>query len=135
MNYQISLSAEQQTELKNLWGIDDKAQILDVTAFADFFVKNEDGSCDFYNISDGEKIDVSELVAEYGLPPVNIDLGADWYHLDTVAGLTEDGWQWSGTQCLGFIKPLFAGGEYEGENMAVMELFDYHQQLAKALTR
>lgn len=117
-----------------IWKIAHDAEILDITAFGDFFVKNADNSCDFYHVSEGEKNDVTELIDEYGLPPVNIDLGADWYQLDAVAALTEAGWQWNDKQCLGFVQPLFQGGCYEQDNIAVVDFFDYQKQLAASIT-
>ncbi|NRB38561.1 MAG: hypothetical protein HRU20_08855 [Pseudomonadales bacterium] len=134
MNYQIKLNASNHQRLKQVWQLSDDKQILDITAFGDFFVKAADEKCWFYNITDGEKTDVTELIQEHGLPPVLVELGGDWYQLDALSGLTEDGWILQEHQCLGFKQPLFEGGEYQDGNIAVMDFFVYQQRLADLLT-
>lgn len=133
MNYHISLAADAHTKIKQIWSLAADSNILDITAFADFFVQYANGNIEFYNITEGEKIDVSDLVAEHGLPPVSIELGGEWYQLDAFSAVVEDGWTWSEQQCLGFKQPLFEAGEYTAENMAVMDIIDYHTTLAAKL--
>lgn len=133
MNYQISLSTADKEKIKQIWSLPTDSTILDITAFADFFVQYADGSIDFYNITEGEKTDVSELIAEHGLPPTAIELGGDWYQLDALSAVLEAGWSWQQQECLGFKQPLFADGEYQAENMAVMDIFTYHSRLATLL--
>ena len=133
MNYQISLNSDVEEKIKQIWALAADSRILDVTAFADFFVQHGNGKIDFYNITEGEKTDVSDLVAEHGLPPVSIELGGDWYQLDALSAVIEAGWTWSEQQCLGFNVALFSGGDYSAENMAVMDIIDYHRTAAKQL--
>lgn len=133
MQYQVALDEDSKTRLKNIWLIDEQSDILDMTAFADFFVRNKEGAIFFYNVTDGEKIDVTTLVNEHGLPPVSIELGGDWYQLDALTGLFEGGCNLQTFECFGFALPLFAGGEYQAENIHVMDIFSYHQKLSECL--
>jgi len=129
MHYTIKTTPDTLEHLKALWGFDASAKILDITAFGDFFVQTPSGSITLVSLTDGKLEDVSELIAELGLPPVSVELGDEWYQLDAQAALNESGITLSLNQCFGFEKPLFIEGEYGPENINVYDICEYHTRI------
>jgi len=133
MSYVIDVSCIDCEKIKSIWGFASGAKILDITPFGDFFVQIDDDIF-LYSLTDGEISNVSDAIAEHGLPPVEIALGDEWYQLDAQSMLKEDGLTLGPDQCFGFKDLVFKGGEYGPHNIEIVDLYDYHQRVCSAMT-
>ena len=126
MHFKPQLCDSSLQALLALWHYP-QGEILDITAFGDLFIR-ENNRVIYISITDGTIEDVSELVAELGLPPVSLDLGDQWYQLSTQYELAEQGWQLNNEECFAFKTALFANGDYALENVQCRNIIAYHQQ-------
>lgn len=133
VKYRVNYDAQVADGIKTLWRLPAEAKILDVTPMGDVFIGLSDNEFVMLSVTDGEAINVSEEIMEYGLPPVDIALGDDWYHLDAQAALSESGMTLSENECFGFNTPLFQGGDYAAENIEVVNILEYHKQVCASL--
>lgn len=133
MHYQITICPLLCEQIRSTWNLKANTEILEITAFGDFFVRNHHGCIELYSLTDGEILDVTELVTEYGLPPVNLDLGDEWYQLSTQNALKEEHKELNAQQCFSFITPLFKGGIYGPDNITIEPIEQYHQRLKPLL--
>ncbi len=108
-----------------IWGLQRTDELIEMTPFGDFFVKDEKGAYWLYSLTDGEVKDVSAEIQEYGLPPVEVALGDEWYQLDAQSVLAEEGWCLEACQCFSFREPVFRGGDYSLDNMMVEDIYAY----------
>lgn len=132
MHYPLQITATLSQQLQNLWQYDAKAKLLDITAFGDFFIELSDGTIYLYSLTDGQIIETTELIEEFGLPPVNLDLGDEWYQLSAQSLLKSQNRALTEGQCFAFITPLFIDdnpGLYGPENIEVISILEYHQRL------
>jgi hypothetical protein len=132
MHYPLQITATLSTQLQKIWQYDVNAKLLDITAFGDFFIQLPNGTIVLYSLTDGQIIEVTELVEEFGLPPVNLDLGDEWYQLSAQALLKEQNEALAEDQCFAFITPLFneeTPGVYGPENIEMVTITEYHQRL------
>ena len=130
MSFSISLSDSQKQALKRIWELPDSVEIIEMTAFGDFFSK--EGDCYFFNsLTDACRQEVTAEINEFGLPPVSVELGDEWYQLDAQSALDEEGIELSEGQCFGFMTPLYQGGDYALENIEVKKILEYHSAANK----
>lgn len=132
MDYPIIITPQITATLQALWGYNNNAVLLDITAFGDFFIRLPNNHVNLYSITDGSISDVTELVAEFGLPPVNLDLGDEWYQLGAQALLKQTKMVLPEGYCFGFKVPLFSQesvGIYGPENIEVIAIEQYHQRV------
>ena len=134
MSFVIDLSGIDCERIKQIWSLPSAAKVLDMTPFGDFFVQVEDGIY-LYSLTDGQINNVSDDVAEHGLPPVDIALGDEWYQLDAQIMLKEDGLSLAAQQCFGIKQPVFQDGDYGPDNKALMDIYDYHQTVCDILAK
>ncbi len=108
--------------------------LLEVTPFGDAFIERGEH---IYLISftDGFIEDVTELAADFGLPPEHLDLADEWYQLGTLGDLKAQGLTLEHGQCFGFITPLSKGGDYGPENVTTFTISEYWQDRFLGLTR
>lgn len=102
-------------------------KILDITAFGDIFIQTDNGII-FYNFTDGTISNVTDLIDEFGLPPVNLDLGDQWYQVSAQALLHENHFTLQANECFGFVVALNNDGVYGPENIKAVNLIDYYTQ-------
>jgi hypothetical protein len=133
MKFKVSYDTQTSDGIKALWELPADATVLDITPMGDVFLEIPDGEFVMISVTDGEVMTVTEEIKEYGLPPVDVALGDDWYHLDAQAALSEAGITLAANECFGFAKPLFQGGDYSAENIAVMNVLEYHRQVRESL--
>jgi hypothetical protein len=133
MKYKVAYDTQTSDGIKALWKLPADATVLDITPMGDVFLELPDGEFVMISVTDGEVMTVTEEVKEYGLPPVDVALGDDWYHLDAQAALSEAGMTLAANECFGFTKPLFQGGDYSAENIAVMDILEYHKRVRESL--
>lgn len=133
VKYRVNYDTQVADGIKTLWRLPEEANILDVTPMGDVFIELPDNEFVMLSVTDGEAINVSEEIMEYGLPPVDIALGDDWYHLDAQAALSESGMTLNVNECFGFNTPLFQGGDYAAENIEVVNILEYHKQVCASL--
>lgn len=131
MSFSIALSSELIEQIKALWGLSSNVDVLEMTAFGDFFVQEGENYL-LYSLTDARISDVSVEIKEYGLPPVSFELGDEWYQLDAQAALKEDGSSLGPNQCFGFVSSLSDGGEYSLDNISVMDILEYHRRASEA---
>jgi len=133
MKYKVGYDTQTSDGIKALWELPADATVLDITPMGDVFLELPDGEFVMVSVTDGEVMTVTEEIKEYGLPPVDVSLGDDWYHLDAQAALSEAGMTLSTNECFGFTKPLFQGGDYSAENISVMDILEYHEVVSNML--
>ncbi len=133
MKYKVGYDTRTSDGIKALWELPADATVLDITPMGDVFLELPDGEFVMVSVTDGEVMTVTEEIKEYGLPPVDVALGDDWYHLDAQAALSEAGMTLAANECFGFTKPLFQGGDYSAENIAVMDILEYHKRVRESL--
>ena len=133
MKFKVSYDTQTSDGIKALWELPADAQILDITPMGDVFLELPDGEFAMISVTDGEVMTVTEEIKEYGLPPVDVALGDDWYHLDAQAALSEAGMTLATNECFGFKTPLFQDGDYSAENIAVMNVLEYHKRVRESL--
>ncbi len=129
MKYKVGYDTQTSDGIKALWELPVDATVLDITPMGDVFVELPDGEFLMISVTDGETLNVTEEIKEYGLPPVDVALGDDWYHLDAQAALSEAGLTLNTNECFGFKTPLFQAGDYSAENIEVMDILEYHKQV------
>ena len=133
MKFKVSYDTQTSDGIKALWELPADATVLDITPMGDVFLELPDGEFVMVSVTDGEVINVTEEIKEYGLPPVDVALGDDWYHLDAQAALSEAGMTLAANECFGFKTPLFQDGGYSAENIEVMDILEYHKQVREFL--
>lgn len=126
MSFSISLPSSLGQELAQLWELPEGDQVIEMTTFGDFFVQHGEAFL-FYSLTDATISDVTSQVQEFGLPPVSIELGDEWYQLDAKAALDEQEVHLKDGQCFGFKQPLYEGGEYSLENIELVDMLKYHR--------
>lgn len=131
MKYKIEIDTSIEAELIKIWGLPTDSKILDVTPFGDFFARLPDTTVILISATDGEVKNVTKEINEFGLPPVEIELGDEWYQLDAQAGLEEEGFKLNSAECFGFKQPLFLGGDYSPENIETINICNYHSSVFK----
>ena len=104
-----------------------------ITPMGDVFLELLDGEFVMVSVTDGDVMTVTEEIKEYGLPPVDVALGDDWYHLDAQAALSEAGMILNANECFGFKTPLFKDGDYSAENIDVINILEYHKRVRQIL--
>ncbi len=129
----MQIKKKVKEEIMSIWGISESSELLDMTPFGDFFILDSEGKYFLYSLTNGEIVDVSELIEEHGLPPVSIELGEEWYQLDAHAVLLENGLELGDNQCFGFKQPLFKGGEYGPDNIDVVDVVNYNKVVHASL--
>ena len=133
MKYKVGYDTQTSDGIKALWELPADATVLDITPMGDVFLELPDGEFVMISVTDGEVMTVTEEIKEYGLPPVDVALGDDWYHLDAQAALSEAGLTLNTNECFGFKTPLFKDGDYSAENIEVVDILDYHKQVHQSL--
>lgn len=134
MHYRITLSPEQALTIIQTLKLAEDSQILDITAFGDIFVKTNQ-TVTLYSFTDGTISDVSDLIEEFGLPPVHLDLGDQWYQVSAQAMLHEKQYVLSPDECFCFKQALYEEGVYGPENITVIKILDYYTERLQQLTR
>ena len=132
MHHSLELPPTIQEQLLKIWQIPKDSEILDITAFGDLFIQhNTEGktTIELISLTDGKREEVTELVEEFGLPPVSLDLGDEWYQLSALNSLQEFGLKLDHSQCFAFIQPVFKGGDYGPENIQAEDIVAYHQRI------
>ena len=125
--YQVDINQDIKNKLKTIWSLDDNTEILDITPFGDLFIQISPEEIHLISATDGQIVNVTDDVLEFGLPPVELALGDEWYQLGTQSILKEEGYHLEANMCFGFKKALFLGGEYSIENVEVFDISQYHQ--------
>jgi len=133
MKYKVDFDSQTSNGIKALWELPADAKVLDITPMGDVFLELPDGGFVMVSVTDGGVQNVTEEINEFGLPPVDFALGDEWYHLDAQAALSEAGMTLAANECFGFTKPLFQGGDYSAENIAVMDILMYHKRARQSL--
>ncbi|HEY7771761.1 MAG TPA: T6SS immunity protein Tdi1 domain-containing protein [Marinagarivorans sp.] len=136
MHYPITLSNSLDQQLRTLLKLAPSDKILAITAFGDTFIQGtSEGRTRhlLYSFTDGTRSDVTELIAEHGLPPVSLDLGDEWYQLSAQALLHADGLRLAEDECFGFKQPIFEGGDYGPDNIEVVKIVAYQRSLLPKL--
>jgi len=133
MKFKVDFDTATADGIKTLWNLPADARLLDITPMGDVFFELPDGEFVMVSVTDSGVQNVTEEINEFGLPPVDFALGDEWYHLDAQAALSEAGMTLAVNECFGFTKPLFQGGEYSAENIAVMDVLEYHKQVLQGL--
>lgn len=133
MKFKVDFDTATADGIKTLWSLPADATLLDITPMGDAFFELPDGEFVMVSVTDGGVQTVTEEINEFGLPPVDFALGDEWYHLDAQAALSEAGMTLAANECFGFTKPLFQGGDYSAENIAVMDILEYHKQIREYL--
>ena len=133
MKFKVSYDAQTSDGIKALWELPADATVLDITPMGDVFLELPDGEFVMVSVTDGEVMTVTEEIKEYGLPPVDVALGDDWYHLDAQAALSEAGMTLNANECFGFKIPLFKDGDYSAENIDVINILEYHKRVRQIL--
>lgn len=131
MKYKVGYDTQTSDGIKALWELPADATVLDITPMGDVFLELPNGEFVMVSVTDGDVMNVTEEINEYGLPPVDFALGDEWYHLDAQAALSEAGMILSSNECFGFKTPLFQGGDYSAENIAVINILEYHKRVRK----
>ncbi len=139
MHYPITLNAELMLQLRTILALTPQEEVLDITAFGDLFIQRKldvpaAAQRLHYSFTDGTITDVSDLIAEHGLPPVSLDLGDEWYQFNAQAMLKEEGLTLADGECFGFIQPTFEGGDYGPHNIHIVKMMDYITSLLPRLT-
>ena len=139
MHYPITISPPLMLQLRKVLSLTDQETLLDITAFGDVFIQRQLDIPNthehiLYSFTDGTISNVSELVAEHGLPPVSLDLGDQWYQFNAQAMLKDDGLALAEGECFGFIQPTFEGGDYGPHNIHIVKITDYISDLLPRLT-
>lgn len=129
MIFKVTLSETDIDALKTIWGVPEHDDIIEVTAFGDFFTKSPSGEYTLYCLTDGEIKSVTAEVKEHGLPPVEIALGDEWYQLDAQNMLKEAGEQLGDHEVFAFTSPVFLGGEYGPDNVSVENICLYSRRI------
>lgn len=129
MDFKIDIKAVDLDSLHQIWGLPDTTQIIEITAFGDFFTKDKQGLYWLYSLTDGEIKEVSREINEFGLPPVEVALGDEWYQLDAQSVLAEEKRVLDENQCFGFKQPVFKQGDYSLENIEVVNICQYSQRI------
>lgn len=130
MHYPITLNATLVSQLRTAFALTPQDTLLDITAFGDVFIQRKVDVPSttrhlLYSATDGTISDVSDLIAEHGLPPVSLDLGDEWYQFNAQAMLKEDGFTLAEDECFGFIQPTSEGGDYGPHNIHIVKIIDY----------
>ena len=133
MKFKVSYDTQISDGIKALWELPAGATVLDITPMGDVFLELPDGEFLMISVTDGETLNVTEDIKEYGLPPVDVALGDEWYHLDAQAALSEAGMTLAANECFGFKTPLFKNGDYSAENIDVMDILEYHKRVRQIL--
>jgi len=133
MKFKVDFDTATADGIKTLWDLQADARLLDITPMGDAFFELPDGEFLMVSVTDGGVQNVTEEINEFGLPPVDFALGDEWYHLDAQAALSEAGMTLAANECFGFTKPLFQGGDYSSENIAVMNILEYHKRVREDL--
>lgn len=133
MKFKVDFDIATADGIKTLWSLPADAKLLDITPMGDAFFELPDGEFVMVSVTDGGVQNVTEEINEFGLPPVDFALGDEWYHLDAQAALSEAGMTLAANECFGFTKPLFQGGDYSAENIAVMDILEYHKRVRHVL--
>jgi hypothetical protein len=128
MIYKPTISHGIEQELKQLWGLADTDKIIEITAFGDFFVKSNEEYL-FYSLTDGKISNVTQDILEFGLPPVEVALGDEWYQLDAQSFLKEEGQDLAVDQCFAFVTPVFLGGDYGPDNIHIEDICQYTRRI------
>ncbi|WP_053981696.1 hypothetical protein [Marinagarivorans algicola] len=134
MYYPITLSPELALTITQTLKLPRDSQILDITAFGDIFIQTGP-TVTLYSFTDGTISDVSDLIEEFGLPPVNLDLGDQWYQVSAQAMLHEKQYILNSDECFCFKQALYNEGVYGPENIIVIKILDYYAQRLQQLTR
>lgn len=132
MKYKVGYDTQTSDGIKALWELPADATVLDITPMGDVFLELPNGEFVMVSVTDGEVMTVTEEIKEYGLPPVDVALGDDWYHLDAQAALSEAGMILAANECFGFRTPLFQDGDYSAENIEVMDILEYHGRVRQS---
>ena len=77
MKFKVSYDAQTSDGIKALWELPADATVLDITPMGDVFLELPDGEFVMISVTDGEVMNVTEEIKEYGLPPVDVALGDD----------------------------------------------------------
>lgn len=133
MNYSIKITPKLAQAIIQTLKLPQNSHILDITAFGDVFVKIAN-TIDLYSFTDGTISDVTDLIAEFGLPPANLDLGDQWYQLSAQALLYENHYTLADDECFSFKQPLYKEGIYGPENITVIKILDYYAQRLSQLS-
>ena len=133
MKYKVGYDTQTSDGIKALWEVPADATVLDITPMGDVFLELPDGEFAMISVTDGEVMNVTEEIKEYGLPPVDVALGDEWYHLDAQAALSEAGMILNTNECFGFKTPLFQDGDYSAENIEVVDTLEYHKKVREFL--
>lgn len=133
MKFKVDFDTATADGIKTLWSLPTDAKLLDITPMGDAFFELSEGEFVMVSVTDGGVQTVTEEINEFGLPPVDFALGDEWYHLDAQAALSEAGITLAANECFGFTKPLFQGGDYSAENIAVMGILEYHGRVHQCL--
>ena len=133
MKFKVDFDTTTADGIKTLWDLPADARMLDITPMGDAFFELPDGEFVMVSVTDGEILNVTEEIKEYGLPPVDFALGDEWYHLDAQAALSEAGMTLATNECFGFTTPLFKDGDYSAENIEVMDILEYHKRVRESL--
>lgn len=133
MKFKVDFDTATADGIKTLWSLPADATLLDITPMGDAFFELPDGEFVMVSVTDGGVQIVTEEINEFGLPPVDFSLGDEWYHLDAQAALSEAGMTLAANECFGFTKPLFQGGDYSAENIAVTDILEYHHKVRERL--
>lgn len=138
MHYPITLTKPLDQQLHELLPLSEHDKILAITAFGDTFVQiKSNGTTEYllYSFTDGTISDVTDLIAEHGLPPVSLDLGDEWYQLSAQAMLHAEGLRLASGECFGFKQPVFEGGDYGPDNIETVKIVAYQSALLPTLKR
>lgn len=129
LKYKVEYDSGVTDGIKAIWGIPEGADVLEITAMGDVFVRLPDNTFQLISVTDGVIQDVTDDINEYGLPPVDFALGDEWYQLDAQAALSEEGFTLPAKACFGFRVPLFQGGEYSSANIEAEDILSYHTRV------
>ena len=133
MKFIVEFEKHLEAELKEIWELSADARVLDITPMGDVFAELPGGEFIMVSVTDGDVLNVTEEIKEYGLPPVDVALGDDWYHLDAQVALSEAGMILNTNECFGFKTPLFKDGDYSAENIDVINILEYHKRVRQIL--
>jgi len=134
MEFSLDITPELIATAQSVGIIHSDDRLLEVTPFGDAFIERNQ-QIYFLSFTDGFIEDVTELAADYGLPPEHLDLADEWYQLSTLSDLKAQGLTLEHGQCFGFITPLNKGGDYSPDNVTTFKLEDYWQERLLGLVR
>ena len=109
------------------WLLEDEMEVAPwlVSRFGDLFFVDELGIVNWLNISDGELSEVASSEAEFLELLDAEDNASDWFLMGMVDELSEAGKALLPGQCYGFKSLPVLGGDFESNNVDVLQISDY----------